>query len=99
MNAPFYQGQCGVAEGLQNAFPLPVRWSQCKSSGYFNDNQMDEIIEALDYWLMMVPRDKPIIPFRKIGHGSSRMFEFSPKCWFYMHKEIDKVKYGNIIYE
>lgn len=93
-----YLGQSAICGDLENCYPVPVRWSQCKSSGYFNDGQRIDICIEIDVAISKITVDKPLIPFRGIGSGFSRMREFAPRCWDYLKTQIDKIKYPNIVY-
>lgn len=96
-------GQAAIALDKRckdKCFRVCVRWKQCRSSGYFNDNALDEIKEEIDACIKRIPRDgKPIIPFPKIGEGNSQMKWYAPKSYDYLMSEINKIKYQNIIYQ
>lgn len=98
-NVPYYFGQAEIATGLVNAYGVPVRFSLCRSSGYYNDNSFEDTRETIDQWLRDVPLDKgPIIPFPMIGNGASRLKEFAPRLHAYIHSEIKKIAYPHIEY-
>lgn len=92
-------GQASVAKGCPNAFPVPVRWSYCRSNGWFDDNNYLNISIEIEVAISNIPIDKPIIPFPKIGEGASRLRYNAPKCYAFLMSEIDKIKYPEIRYE
>lgn len=88
-----------IAEILDTCcYPVPTRWKLCRSSGFFNDNEFDDVSELIDSWLNDVPKDRPVIPFLNIGCGGSRMRDLAPKLYAHLVKEIDKIKYPHIVY-
>ena len=91
-------GQASVCIGEPNCYRIPVRWSQCRSSGYMSDNQMRDIMIELEVAISKVPSGVIVIPFPRIGCGASRFLEFAPKCWNAMNQLIDEIKYKNITY-
>lgn len=98
-NVPYYMGQASEGEGNNNAYPVPVRFSLCRSSGYWSDNSFSDHKETVDYWLKDIPKDgRPIIPFPMIGNGASRLKEFAPRLHAYIHSEIKKIAYPYIEY-
>ncbi len=94
-------GQAYDCHGESNAYPVPVRWQGCKSSGYFSDAQFIAIQHSIDDAIHDIPKDSPIIVLRKIGEGASRMKEFAPKSFIYMKSKLEEICYPNIkwIYE
>jgi len=89
-------GQAWEAHNEPNTYPIPTCYKMCKNSMYFQDSQYEEITGYLIFAFVHLPKDKPIIPFPKIGEGYSRMKELAPKCFKYMKQELDKIKYPNI---
>lgn len=85
-------GQASVCIGNPNCFRVPVRWSLCKSSGYFNDNALIDIKIEIDVAISKIPRDKQIVILKRIGEGASRMNEFAPKAYEYLHEQLNKLK-------
>ena len=83
-------GQSYHAFGESNAYPVPVMWKACKSSGFFQNSQYSEIIKSIDEHLEKIPRDKPIIVFPKIGKGHSRMY-------VYLINKLDSIKHKDIV--
>lgn len=90
-------GQANELHGEPNAFPVPVRWKGCKTSGFFSDASLHEICNLIDIAIQSIPKQfGPIIPLPKIGLGASRMKEFAPRCYVYLMQELNKIKYPNI---
>lgn len=87
-----YAGPSELCKGLSNCYGVPVRWKLCRSSGYFSDNQRDTIIPAIDEAIALIPRDRPILLFPKIGCGESRMIVLAQKCYIHLHAELSKIK-------
>lgn len=81
-------GQASVCIGNPNCFRVPVRWSLCKSSGYFSDSQMRDIKIEIDVAISKIPLDKPLYVLGRIGEGASRMSEFAPNSWKYLMDSI-----------
>lgn len=96
-------GQASECMGEENVQRVPVRWSLCKSSGYFNDNALRDISVELRVAISLAEDDynigKIIIPFPKMGQGASRMMEFAPRAFDLMNRLVDKIKYQNIVYQ
>jgi len=72
-------GPAKICAGLANCFGVPVRWSLCKSSGYFQDSQFEQLKDAIDLDIAAIPKDKPLVLFPKIGSGHSRMHVLAHK--------------------
>ena len=91
-------GQARNALGLPNCFGIPTRWSYCRSNGYFSDGSFIDIKIEIDVAISKIPVDdgRPIIVFRKIGEGNSRMLEFAPKSHKYLLEQLDKIKSKDI---
>lgn len=87
-------GQCIVAHGESNTYPIPVLIKFCASPVYFQN--FEEAKKMMQEFLDVIPLDKPMIPFPKIGLGFSRLKEFSLKSYLWLHQELDKIKYPNI---
>lgn len=81
-------GPAKVCAGLANCFGVPVRWTLCKSSGYFQDSQFDQLRIQIDNDVAAIPRDKPIILFPRIGSGHSRMHMLAPKTFDYLQLQL-----------
>jgi hypothetical protein len=91
-------GPALICTGLPNCFGVPVRWTLCKSSGYFQDAQFDQLKTQIDLDIAEIPRDKPIVLFPKIGCGNSRMHILAPKTYLYLHEELDKIA-AEVVYD
>lgn len=96
-NEPF-RGAALECKGLENCFGIPVRWSMCKSSGYFNDGHSKDIEIELLVALSKLPDNCILVPFPKIGLGASRMAEFAPKTFKLMNYNLKKICYSYIKY-
>lgn len=81
-------------------FKVPVRYSQCRSSGFFQDNAFNfDIKIEIDVAIAKIPLDgTPIIPFHKIGEGFSSLRWNAEKSYKYLMGEIKKIAYPNIEY-
>jgi hypothetical protein len=94
-------GQAWFAFGEPNAFRVPTCRKICNNASakfYFNEH-LDEYIEALDKELALIPKDgRPIIPFRKMGEGCSRLKELGPKCYEYLQRKLTEICYPNYKY-
>ena len=92
-------GQCVVAIGNSNCYPVSTMWKSCKSSGYFQDGQ-DDLIEA--HWRdeigSIIKDGRLIILFPKIGMGNSRMQDFAPKLLKKLQSELNKIKWKEYEY-
>lgn len=91
-------GQAWFAFGEPNAYPIFTCRKLCPSSlnRYYQD--LDEYKEVVEQCIKNIPSDeRPIIPFPKIGEGCSRLKEFSPNLYEYLHKRINEIKYPNIV--
>lgn len=84
-------GPAAICAGLDNCYGVPVRWRLCKSSGYFQDAQREEIIKQIDKMIDVIPLDKPLIPFPKLGNGDSRMYVFAPIAYAHLKKRLDAI--------
>lgn len=92
-NAWFSQrvGPASICRGLSNCYGIPVRWSLCKTSGYFQDSQRELIIPLIDETIAKIPADKPIILFPKIGNGHSRLATLAPKVYAHLSAALAKI--------
>jgi hypothetical protein len=82
-----------------NCYPVPVRDKMCKSSGYWTDATLFLNCTFIESWLKDVPEDWcPVIPFPNIGAGGSRLITSAPLTYKFLHEELAKIKYGNIVY-
>ena len=92
-------GQAWFAQGEPNTFPIYTCRKLCSSASnkYWSDNDEEHwkiVQDALD----KIPQDKgPIIPFRKIGEGCSRMQDFAPRIFRFMREYLDRIQYPNIV--
>lgn len=96
-----HNGQASVCHPCNNTWDIPTRWSMCKSSGYFNDGQFDDIKWAIDASLEVVKRrskHEAIIVFPKIGLGASRMKEFAPRAHAYLMEKLREIAYPNTVF-
>ena len=89
-------GQANECYGEPNAYPVPVRWKGCKTSGYFSDAQYIDICEQIDIAISRIPNGPPVIVLRKIGEGASRMNEFASKSFEYLKQKLNEICYPNI---
>lgn len=90
-------GQMWVAHQEPNCFGIPTCTKLCPSNKqYLNDYNnlhMQRLVDALS----KIPNDgRPIIVFRRIGMGCSRMFELAPVLYSFMMKELSLIKHNNI---
>lgn len=86
--------QSVVCFGEYNCYPIPTLYKYCANIVYFQDNE--ECINHIDEFMDVIPLDKgPIIPFRKIGEGCSRMQELCPKVYEYMKSRISRIASKN----
>lgn len=94
------EGHEWQAKGEPNAYGIPTIYKLCPSSSvYFQDSRREEQWEYIIKAFEKIPRDQgPIIPFRKIGLGCSRMHELAPKMFAEMWKLIDLIKAPDIEY-
>lgn len=76
--------------GEPNCFPIPTLYKYCANPVYWQDNGYS--IECIDLFMNRIPLDKPIIPFRKIGQGCSRMQELAPKTFAHMISRIQRIE-------
>lgn len=82
--------QSVVCFGEPNCFPIPTVYKYCANTVYLQDNHYS--IDCINEFMDRIPLDKgPIIPFRKIGEGCSRMNELCPKTFSYMKERIAKI--------
>lgn len=89
-------GQCWQTVGEPNCFPVTTVQKLCPSgSRYLNDYSKEHQQWILDD-VERIPRNKPIIVFRKIGQGCSRMEELAPRLWSLMYMRLNEIKYPNI---
>lgn len=91
-------GQCNAAHGEENAYPVPTIYKWCPSAKIlFQDSRRDEQWQYIRAALDKIPRDgRPIIPFRRIGLGCSRMQEFAPRMWQDLQTELKAISYSPI---
>lgn len=97
-----HHGQGAVCWECDNATDAPVRWSMCKSNGYFNDNQFDDIKFEIDMRMDAINRlfkGSIIVVFPKIGLGDSRMREYAPKAHAYLMEQLRDIAYPHIKWE
>lgn len=78
-----------VCYGEPNCYPIPTVYKYCANTVYWQDNHY--AIDCIDEFMDKIPLDKPIIPFRKIGEGCSRMNELCPKVYEYMKSRIYRI--------
>lgn len=88
-------GQSWSCVGEPNCFRVFTIYKKCSSSVYFTDgNQFyrEQMLKSI----YLIPRDKPVIIFRKIGEGCSRMNEMAPLLFKEMKDLLGKLQYPNI---
>jgi len=91
-------GQMNSAHGEPNSWPVPTLLKICQSSTdkFYYDGAFEFFQRIIDRRLQVIPRDKPIIVFPKIGTGYSQMNRFAPKLYTYLMVELERIKYPNI---
>lgn len=89
-------GQSWVCGGEPNCFPITTVQKLCPSgSRYLSDSNLEHE-QWIEKDLDLVPRDKPIIVFRRIGEGCSRMKEFAPRLHAELKEVLFKISYKPI---
>jgi len=91
-------GQAAEARGAINAYPLMVKMRACANdpSSFLSDALYDENCAMMRRQLLLVPLDKPIIVFPKLGLGWNKMPEVCPRTYESM-RELIKTMLGNAI--
>lgn len=101
VNAPYGFGQCAIARHLPNTAPIPVRYSLCQSSGFFND-QIKTIktlllAQALDF-AKVKASGRTIIVIPGIGTGASRMKEFAIGHHTWLMRQLEKLHSEEVVW-
>lgn len=96
-------GQAVAAHGEPNCFPIYTCWKMCKTSAYFSDGQMADILKINGISLANACRHSlshgsVVIPFPKIGRGYSRMSEFAPQTYRILMERIKDIQHPHINY-
>jgi hypothetical protein len=89
-------GQAFFAFAEPNTKPIYTCRKLCPSAlnRYFQDACIDEFVEITEKAIVNIQEpNKPIIPFPKIGEGCSRLQEYAPKCFSYLRKRLDEIKW------
>ena len=92
-------GQASQAANEPNCYGVPVRFRFCRSNlnSYFSDDGFEIITKTLiDTAIAVVPRDKPIIVFHKIGEGDSGLKWRAPKTFAYLRAKLKEIEYPHI---
>ena len=96
-----YAGQGLSCIGMSNCYKIPTKYRNCKSdsAAFFQDNHFDSTLKfIIDRAFQLVPSDKSIIPFPKIGMGCAQLQSKAPGVLKYIQQKIDAIKYPNIQY-
>lgn len=79
-------GQAQAARGCFNSYPIPVKLAKC-----YNDEKsfmVDSMYEENCRWILrdmiLVPRDKEIVVFPKIGLGRNELGMRAPRTYEFM---------------
>jgi len=91
-------GQATEARGAINAYPIMVKMRACANdpSSFLWDALWKENCAMFKKQLALVPLDKPIIVFPKLGLGWNKMPEVCPRTYESM-RELIKTMLGNAI--
>lgn len=91
-------GQDWFCVGEPNCFAISTVGKLCPSiRKYFSDSKFNAYKRILDKDFGKIPLDgRPIIPFRKIGEGCSRMNTEAPLLFAYMTDRINQIKHPEI---
>lgn len=90
------QGQSWSAKYEPNAYRVPTLFRFCSAPSLFDDGLFNEFSGYIDEAIKAIPRDKPIVPFPKIGHGFSLLNVRAPKLFAYLQRQLNEIKYPNI---
>lgn len=63
---------------------------------FFNDDLFNMYKSLIDERIEQIPRDKIIVPFRKIGEGCSEMKTKAPRLYTYLMEQIQHIKNAEI---
>lgn len=101
VQAPYGHGQAAVCRHLPNTGAIPVRYSLCQSSGYFNDGiktiRTMLIRDAIDLSKYKA-NGRPIIVIPRMGEGVSRFKEFCPSTHKWMMEQLAKLHSGEVVF-
>lgn len=88
-------GQMNAAHNEPNAYPVSTMLKICQSSTdkFYYDQGFDFFKKLIDDRIEMIPTDKPVIPFQKIGMGYSNMINCAPKLYSYLMERLAAIKY------
>jgi len=91
-------GQAAEARGAINAYPIMVKMRACANdpSSFLSDILWEENCVMFRKQLALVPLDKPIIVFPKLGLGWNKMPEKCPLTYESM-RQLIKTILGNAI--
>ncbi len=91
-------GQAAEARGAINAYPIMVKMRACANdpSSFLSDSLYAENCTIFKRQLNLVPLDKPIIVFPKLGLGWNKMPEKCPLTYESM-RELIRSELGNAI--
>jgi len=91
-------GQAAEARGAINAYPVIVKMRACANdpSSFLSDTLWEENCAMFKKQLALVPLDKPVIVFPKLGLGWNKMPEVCPRTYESM-RELIKTMLGNAI--
>jgi hypothetical protein len=99
LNGQHYVGQASQCKGEPNCYSVPTKKLMCMEEGraFFDDARFELLWKpAIDKAIEKIPRDKPIIPFPRMGLGDAKLLEKAPKTYEYLMGEINKIAYKNI---
>lgn len=89
-------GQAWACVGEPNCYPVTTILKICPSGiTRFSDELYREGAEIIMRDIDGIPRDKPIVLFKKIGEGYSQMNRYSPKLHKYLMEQLFLIAYPN----
>jgi len=93
-----YGGQAKVARGEPNAYGVPTKVRPCMNydDAFFYDIDYDKIVPKIDEAIDLVPLDKPIVIFPKIGLGFSELDVRAPRIYKYLIVSLIN-KFGHLL--
>lgn len=91
-------GQASEARGAINAYPIMVKMRACANdlSSFLSDSLYEENCVMFKKQLALVPLDKPVIVFPKLGLGWNKMPEVCPRTYESM-RALLRTMLGNAI--
>ena len=86
-------GQAKEARGCINTYPVPVKLRCCanEESSFMSDDLLEENKVLIDRAISLIPRDKMIVIFPKIGLGWNKLDEKAPLTYKYLMSELNKL--------